>query len=89
MQCSYVLFSIGNIKPLFQATFATCWKSYTICNKTWIQAIEYMEVIGIIIGQILVGIIGDWSVNGASRPFPPFDVQKADRLRTGSVDDGV
>lgn len=55
-----MLFSIGNIKPLFQATFATCWKTYQICNQTWIQAIDYMEVIGIIIGQILVGILGDW-----------------------------
>ena len=57
-----MLFSIGNIKPMFQATFATCWKSYAICNETWIQAIDYMEVAGIIVGQILVGILGDWFV---------------------------
>lgn len=24
------------------------------------QSIEYLEIIGIIVGQILVGIVGDW-----------------------------
>ncbi|KAF2763935.1 MFS general substrate transporter [Teratosphaeria nubilosa] len=57
----YVLFSIGNVKPLLQAAFPNCWNSpYTECNKTWTQAIDYLEIIGIIVGQILVGIIGDW-----------------------------
>ena len=66
----YVLFSIGNIKPLFQApgSFTTCWKtpdpqkdSYTqICSSNWVAAVDYLEIIGIIIGQILVGIQGDW-----------------------------
>ncbi|KAL9102169.1 MAG: hypothetical protein Q9163_002643 [Psora crenata] len=56
----YVLFSIGNIKPLFQAAFSSCWKATIICNKTWIQAAEYLEICGIIVGQILVGILGDW-----------------------------
>ena len=57
---SYVLFSIGNIKPLFQAVFASCWKTTKICNYIWIDAVDYMEIVGIIIGQILVGILGDW-----------------------------
>jgi MFS family permease len=56
----YVLFSIGNIKPLFQAAFPDCWKSNKICDKTWINAIDYLEICGIIVGQILVGFIGDW-----------------------------
>lgn len=57
---SYVLFSIGNIKPLFQATFAKCWKTFAICDETWIQAVDYLEVSGIIVGQVLVGVLGDW-----------------------------
>ena len=57
-----MLFSIGNIKPLFQAAFAKCWKSFAICNEVWTQAVDYMEVAGIIVGQILVGILGDWFV---------------------------
>ncbi|KAI4248267.1 MAG: hypothetical protein LQ352_005967 [Teloschistes flavicans] len=58
----YVLFSIGNIKPLFQAkgTFPDCWKNETICNHIWLAAVDYMEISGIIVGQILVGILGDW-----------------------------
>lgn len=56
----YVLFSIGNIKPLFQGAFPDCWKSNKICDKTWINAIDYLEICGIICGQILVGFIGDW-----------------------------
>lgn len=60
MRFSYVLFSIGNVKPLLQASFPGCWKKHTVCNQTWVQAIDYLEVVGIIVGQILVGIIGDW-----------------------------
>lgn len=56
----YVLFSIGNIKPLFEKTFPDCWKTATTCNQQWINAVDYLEIIGIIFGQILVGIIGDW-----------------------------
>ncbi|KAJ6032117.1 hypothetical protein N7540_002849 [Penicillium herquei] len=56
----YVLFSIGNIKPLFQKTWPDCWDSATTCNQQWINAVDYLEIIGIIFGQILVGIIGDW-----------------------------
>ena len=57
---SYVLFSIGNLTPLFQKAFPSCWNTYKICNKNWIDAVTYLEVIGIIVGQILVGILGDW-----------------------------
>ncbi|KAF2228933.1 putative MFS phosphate transporter [Viridothelium virens] len=62
----YVLFSIGNLKPLFQATFKSCWQQpgkknpNPICNYTWVEAVDYLEIVGIIVGQILVGIIGDW-----------------------------
>ncbi|KAL6712027.1 hypothetical protein ACN47E_003070 [Coniothyrium glycines] len=56
----YVLFSIGNVRPLLQAAFPRCWGSHTICDKTWLQAVDYLEICGIIVGQILVGIIGDW-----------------------------
>lgn len=57
-----MLFSIGNIKPLFQKTFASCWKDHEICNSQWLNAIEYLEIVGIIVGQILVGVLGDWYV---------------------------
>ncbi|KAL4402746.1 transmembrane transporter [Malassezia pachydermatis] len=34
------------------------WKQ--ICDKNWQNAIDYLEIVGIICGQILVGIEGDW-----------------------------
>ncbi|CAN9103885.1 unnamed protein product [Alternaria alternata] len=56
----YVLFSIGNVRPLLQAAFPACWGKHEICDETWLQAIDYLEICGIIVGQILVGIVGDW-----------------------------
>jgi hypothetical protein len=56
----YVLFSIGNLTPLFQAAWSTCWKSFAVCNQQWISAVTYLEIIGIIFGQVCVGILGDW-----------------------------
>ncbi|KAI9669102.1 MAG: hypothetical protein M1831_000694 [Alyxoria varia] len=65
----YVLFSIGNIKPLLQKSFPSCWAKSDdqkeqgitpICDSQWIYAIDYLEIVGIIVGQILVGVIGDW-----------------------------
>ena len=54
------MFSIGNVKPLLASAFPSCWKSHTVCNETWIDSIEYLEIVGIIVCQILVGVIGDW-----------------------------
>lgn len=55
-----MLFSIGNVKPLFQSSFPDCWKHHKTCNANWLAAVTYLEVIGIFVGQILVGILGDW-----------------------------
>ncbi|KAL1603817.1 hypothetical protein SLS60_005408 [Paraconiothyrium brasiliense] len=56
----YVLFSIGNVRPLLQATFPTCWSTNEVCDKRWTEAVDYLEIIGIIVGQILVGYLGDY-----------------------------
>ena len=59
----YVLFSIGNLQPLFAApgAFTNCWQSpYSECDHNWVAAVAYLEIIGIIVGQVLVGFIGDW-----------------------------
>lgn len=56
---SYVLFSIGNLIPLYSAVWPTCWGSHKVCDKTWTQSVTYLEVAGIMVGQILVGAIGD------------------------------
>ncbi|KAI1780069.1 MFS general substrate transporter [Hypoxylon cercidicola] len=57
----YVLFSIGNLEPLFGSVWSTCWgKHPTECSKDWVSAVQYLEIIGIMVGQVFVGIIGDW-----------------------------
>ncbi|CAO1622410.1 unnamed protein product [Parajaminaea phylloscopi] len=56
----YVLFSVGNLTPLFKAVWPACWSKHTECDANWIHAVDYLEIIGIIVGQILVGIEGDW-----------------------------
>ncbi|KAI2614477.1 MFS general substrate transporter [Hypoxylon fragiforme] len=57
----YVLFSIGNLEPLFSAVWGTCWgKHGTECTRNWVAAVTYLEIIGIMVGQVFVGIIGDW-----------------------------
>jgi hypothetical protein len=47
----YVLFSIGNVRPLLQAAFPACWKKFSICNEIWTQAVDYLEICGIIVGM--------------------------------------
>ena len=56
----YVLFSIGNITSIFTAkgTYEICWKTFQVCDPNWIAAVNYLEIIGIICGQILVGVLG-------------------------------
>ncbi|POY76385.1 inorganic phosphate (Pi) transporter, also low-affinity manganese transporter [Rhodotorula taiwanensis] len=57
----YVLFSIGNLKSIFASTWPQCWGNKpTVCDANWINAINYTQVCGIIIGQALVGVEGDW-----------------------------
>ncbi|KAL6810540.1 major facilitator superfamily domain-containing protein [Trichoderma camerunense] len=57
----YVLFSIGNLSPLFSQVWPECWGSKpTVCDPNWIAAVTYLEVVGIMIGQVIVGVIGDW-----------------------------
>ena len=59
----YTLFSVGNVKKLFEATegdFKRCWKDHSICDEDWIYAINYLEIVGIIVGQVAVGVEGDW-----------------------------
>src|SRR5271154_1299121 len=56
----YTLFSVGNLSSLFQSVWPDCWKTHTICPVDEIASIDYLEIIGIIFGQLFVGVIGDW-----------------------------
>jgi MFS family permease len=56
----YTLFSVGNIESLFQSVWPQCWKQFTECDANWVASIGYLEIVGIILGQLVVGVIGDW-----------------------------
>ncbi|PHH56018.1 putative inorganic phosphate transporter C23D3.12 [Ceratocystis fimbriata CBS 114723] len=58
----YVLFSIGNLAPLFKAVWPYCWghSQPGVCSQNWIAAVTYLEIVGIMVGQMLVGVMGDW-----------------------------
>ncbi|KAH7160181.1 major facilitator superfamily domain-containing protein [Dactylonectria estremocensis] len=57
----YVLFSIGNLEPLFKAAWPECWgEDHAVCSKNWVSSVTYLEIIGIMVGQAFVGVIGDW-----------------------------
>jgi MFS family permease len=55
----YVLFSIGNLTSLFDIVWKDCWKSGKTCNSQWVAAVAYLEIVGIMVGQVLVGYLGD------------------------------
>ncbi|KAM3517010.1 hypothetical protein NHJ13051_009377 [Beauveria bassiana] len=56
----YVLFSIGNLEPLFKQAWPECWGKHQVCSQNWLASVTYLEIIGIMVGQVFVGVIGDW-----------------------------
>lgn len=52
----YVLFSIGNLEPLFKKVWPECWDKQQVCSKNWIASVTYLEIIGIMVGQVFVGV---------------------------------
>lgn len=52
----YVLFSIGNLEPLFAMVWPECWEENSTCSKNWVSSVTYLEIIGIMVGQVFVGV---------------------------------
>jgi hypothetical protein len=52
----YVLFSIGNLEPLFKKVWPQCWDKHETCGKNWVASVTYLEIIGIMVGQVFVGV---------------------------------
>lgn len=52
--------SIGNISSLFQSVWPECWKTHEVCEANWVAGVSYIQILGIICGQIGVGFEGDW-----------------------------
>lgn len=55
----YVLFAIGNLKTLFSASYPSCWATFTSCSRALTQSTDYLQIVGIVGGQVGVGVIGD------------------------------
>jgi len=43
----YVLFSVGNIMPLFKSLWPECWENHVVCDGQVIKAIKYLEILGV------------------------------------------
>lgn len=59
---AYVLFAIGNIKPLLKIMYPNCWGSGepADCSKGAQEEIETIEIAGIIVGMLVIGFFADW-----------------------------
>lgn len=56
---AYVIFSVGNLSPLFAAAYPACWKKHTQCSKRLLGSLTYSQIAGIIFGMLSVGFIAD------------------------------
>lgn len=49
----------GNVKQIITAEYPLCFSKYVTCDKTTTQVPDYMQIIGIVLGMITMGYIGD------------------------------
>ncbi len=54
---SYVLFSIGTIKPIWEILYPKCFVTVEICSQTLLSSLTYSVVTGIIFGMIIIGML--------------------------------
>jgi MFS family permease len=53
---SYILFSIGTLRPIWEMLYPQCFSGET-CSTTLLSYITYSVVIGVIVGMIIIGTI--------------------------------
>eukprot|EP01138_Halocafeteria_seosinensis_P001688 gb/GECG01001730.1/.p1 GENE.gb/GECG01001730.1/~~gb/GECG01001730.1/.p1 ORF type:complete len:599 (+),score=85.86 gb/GECG01001730.1/:1-1797(+) len=59
---SYFLFSVGNIKGIFEKAYPHCWgdhSEHSTCPESLRASITYTEIVGVIFGMLVVGALGD------------------------------
>lgn len=56
---AYFVFSVGNLKPLWEVEYPGCWKAHTECSVNLSNSISYTQVSGIIFGQLSLGFLAD------------------------------
>ena len=55
---SFLLFSIGTIRPIWNILYPQCFNAIT-CSNTLLNSLTYSVVIGIIIGMVSIGILAN------------------------------
>jgi MFS family permease len=55
---SYLLFSIGTLKPLWEELFPECF-SYETCSPRLLDSLAYSVVLGVICGMLVVGYLAN------------------------------
>lgn len=61
---SYILFSIGTIRPIWDILYPQCFSAVT-CSNALLSSLTYTIVTGIILGMIIIGTIGGSRRNGS------------------------
>ena len=55
---SYLLFSIGTLKPIWQQIFPECFEGDQ-CSQALLQSLTYSVVLGVIVGMLLIGTLAN------------------------------
>jgi MFS family permease len=56
---AYIIFSVGNLSPIFAAAYPSCWKTHKTCTKQLLGSLTYTQVAGIIVGMLTIGFLCD------------------------------
>lgn len=46
-------------KHNYTQTWPQCWVEYTACNKSWVDSVDYLQISGILVGQLVLGFCAD------------------------------
>jgi MFS family permease len=55
---SYLLFSIGTLKPIWESLFPDCFE-YDICRPRLLHSLTYSVVLGVILGMLSIGFLAN------------------------------
>ena len=56
---AYFVFAVGNLSALWKVEYKACWSQHKTCKKKLSDSITYLQVRGIIFGQLFLGFFAD------------------------------
>ncbi|KAK9807684.1 hypothetical protein WJX72_006095 [[Myrmecia] bisecta] len=56
---AYYIFSVGNVKPVWAEAYPECFKGNKGCSQTFLNALNYSQVSGLILGMVALGFTVD------------------------------